>query len=232
MKGVVLLLLSAVFALAQINIAVAANMSFAMPKLIEAFHKYFPDQKVRFTIGSSGKLAAQILHGAKYDLFLSADSTYPKKLYVEGRAWSRPVVYALGELVVVSKEELQSLEDLAKLGRSAIANPRTAPYGQAAKEALQRSGLWETLQKKLVYGESIAQTVSYAIHGADAALIAKSALKAPNFPKLYTFEVDERLYEPIRQSMVIIEPKGASFFSFMLSRDAQKILKEYGYRTP
>ncbi len=230
MIRVLLICLISLSLFADIKIAVAANMSFVMPKLIEAFKKHHPQQKVRMTIGSSGKLAAQILNGANYDIFMSADSYYPLKLYERGKTWSRPVVYALGELVVASRKPLKSLQDLQNLKHIAIANPKTAPYGKAAKEVLQKSRMWESLQKRLIFGESIAQTVSYVLHGADAAFIAKSALYAPKFPKLYTLQLDPKLYKPIRQSMVLIDPKGASFFTFMLSGEAARILQNFGYR--
>ncbi|MRJ02492.1 MAG: molybdate ABC transporter substrate-binding protein [Epsilonproteobacteria bacterium] len=220
---------------AEVRVALAANMSFAMPKLIEEFHKRYPDIRVVTTIGGSGKLAAQIEHGADYDLFLSADELYPKRLYEKGRSYSRPVVYALGSLVVASRERaLRKVEELVELGRVAMANPRTAPYGEAARELLQKKGIWREIEPKLVYGESIAQTVGYLLHGADAALIAKSVLYSSKVPKLHYLEVDPSLYTPIRQAMVLLKRgrEGEALFTFLLSREAAQILEEFGYRVP
>ena len=234
LKAILLLAAAVSVALGDVRVAAAANVGFVLPKLIEAFNARHPEIKVTTTIGSSGKLYAQIAHGAGYDLYLSANYDYPKRLFEEGRSYTRPVVYALGRLVVVGKKPLDSLEDLTTLGRIAIANPKSAPYGAAAKEALIRAGLYERLEPRLIYGESIAQTVGYARHGADAAIVALSALKSGKLAGLKATEVDPKLYTPIRQGMVLVRPgaEAERFFAFLLSREAAAIFKEYGYGVP
>ena len=231
---IVVLLLIAFGLWADVKVAAAANMSFALPKLIEAFNEEYPTIKVFSTIGSSGKLAAQIAHGANFDLYLSANMSYPKKLVKQGIGYSRVLPYALGELMVVSRKPLRSLQELATLSRIAIANPKTAPYGAAAMEVLKDSGLYEKIRSRLVFGESVAQTVSYAMHGADAAFIPRSALFSPHFPKMHLLKIDPALYTDIRQGMVLLTKRedAQRFFVFLLSRKAAKILRNYGYRMP
>ena len=231
---VVVLLLIALGLWADVKVAAAANMSFALPKLIEAFNKEYPSIKVSTTIGSSGKLAAQIAHGANFDLYLSANISYPKRLAKQGIGYSRALPYALGELVLVSRKPLHSLEDLTTLTRIAIANPKTAPYGVAAMEVLKHSGLYEKIRSKLVFGESVAQTVGYAMHGADAAFIPRSALFSPHFPKMYLLKIDPSLYTKIEQGVVLLTKRedAQRFFVFLFSQKAAKILQNYGYRIP
>ncbi|MRI83334.1 MAG: molybdate ABC transporter substrate-binding protein [Nitratiruptor sp.] len=227
-------LLLATYAMAQIRVAIAANMSYAMPELLQAFHQRYPQIQVQTIIGSSGKLATQILHGAKYDLYLSADGSYPARLYHEGKSATRPITYALGSLVLVTRRPIADIHDLANLKRIAIANPKTAPYGAAAKELLQRLGLWKRLQDRLVYGESIAQTLHYALRGGvDGAIVARSAIAAHSIP-LHVMPLDPTLHSPIQQKMVLLKPSGpgALLFTFLLSPEAEGILRRYGYEVP
>jgi len=231
---IVVLLLCALPLFADVKVAAAANISFALPKLIEAFNEEYPAIKVSTTIGSSGKLAAQIAHGANFDLYLSANMSYPKRLTKQGIGYSRVLPYALGELVVVSRKPLHSLKDLTTLTRIAIANPKTAPYGVAAMEVLKHSGLYEKIRSKLIFGESVAQTVGYAMHGADAAFVPRSALFSPHFPKMYLLKIDPSLYTKIEQGVVLLTKTedAKNFFVFLLSQKAAKILQNYGYRIP
>lgn len=235
MKKIFALALASCSLFAAINVAVAANMSYAMPKIIEAFKKVYPSQQVKMTIGSSGKLTAQILRGAPYDLFLSANMLYPKRLYEKGFAYTKPLVYAKGAVVLFSKKKISSLQDLIKLHRIAIANPNSAPYGKAALEVLKKTHLYKKLRNKLIYGESVAQATAYALSATDAGFIAKSAMYSPKFKRLkqHFFPIDPSLYTPIDQGVVILQ-KGKRdevlrFFAFLFSKKAQNILQEYGY---
>ena len=234
MRKVVVFLLFGFFAFAKsINIAAAANMSFALPKLIESFTKSNPHIEVKTTIASSGKLALQIMRGASYDLFLSADMKYPKKLYKKGFAVTRPLIYAKGKLVFFSKRA--NLKDIAHLSTIAIANPKTAPYGKAAMEVLQKLNI-PNIEKKLLFGESVAQTTTYALHGAQGAFIAASALYSKTLKPLQKFAhpLDPKLYTPIKQGVVLIHNSDAAraFFVFLFSKEAAKILEDYGYIIP
>jgi molybdate transport system substrate-binding protein len=155
-----------------------------------------------------------------------------------------PIVYAQGALAYLSVKEQNLSKGMALLrdaniSKIAIANPKTAPYGVAAAEALTNVELYDVLKEKFVYGESISQTVTYATTAADIGFIAKSSLFSPqmsHFKKGINWsDVDEKLYRPIDQGMVILK-KGEgnaevkAFYDFMLSEKAREILKTFGYR--
>ena len=168
-----------------ITIAVAANVSYAIDDLRSAFGRLHPDIETRVVLGSSGKLTAQIRYGAPYDILMSADMRYPSALYDEGLAASPPIIYAQGALALLStkpQEFSKGMEILLSnhLKKIAIANPKTAPYGIAAAEALKKVGLYAKLKPKFIYGESISQTVTYATTAADIGIIAKSSLYSPH----------------------------------------------------
>jgi len=226
-----------------INIAVATNVSYAIEALTKKFNVAYPKTKVQVILGSSGKLTAQVKHSAPYSLLLSADMKYPKALYAEGLAVTKPVVYAQGILALLSMKErnygkkIQLLKS-PDIDKIAIANPKTAPYGIAAKEALVNAKLYEKLKKKFVYGESISQTVAYVTTAADIGIIAKSSLFSAQMSQykeaIHWVDVDASLYTPISQGMVILKGgKGnaevKAFYDFMLSKEAREILVSYGY---
>ncbi|MFA9373990.1 MAG: molybdate ABC transporter substrate-binding protein [Poseidonibacter sp.] len=229
-----------------INIAVAANVSYAINELKKEFNKQNPSTKVRVTLGSSGKLTAQITHQAPYDLFMSANMKYPEALYKKNIAISKPIVYAKGSLAFLSSKKqdfskgLKLLEDKS-IRKIAIANPKTAPYGIASMEALKNANIYENIKSKLVFGESISQTVAYSLSATDIGLIAKSSLFSPkmsNFKENINWkEVDSSLYTPINQGIVILKnakdnKEVKAFYDFMLSESAKKILQKYGYLLP
>lgn len=179
-------------------------------------------------------------------LFMSADMKYPNTLYEANLTASKPVIYAQGALAILSQKERNYCAEIFVLKhpdikKIAIANPKTAPYGIAAMEALKNVRLYKKLEKKFVYGESISQTVTYATTAADIGIIAKSSLYAPQMAQykeaIHWSEVDESLYTPINQGMVILD-KGRendelqAFYDFMLGEKAKIILEAYGYKTP
>ncbi len=228
----------------KINIAVAANVSYAIDDLIKEFNKTNPDTEVQVTLGSSGKLTAQIKNGAPYDLFMAANMKYPEALDKDGIAVTKPIVYAQGSLAILSAKKIDFSKGLDllkedKIKKIAIANPKTAPYGKATVEALKNANI--DVSKKFVYGESISQTVSYAITAADLGFIAKSSLyssKMKKFEKNSNWvDVDPKLYTPINQGIVILSKAKSSkdtkaFYDFILGEKAKKIFKEFGYLVP
>ena len=228
----------------EIKIAVAANVSYAIEPLKKAFYALYPKTNIEVILGSSGKLTAQIKNGAPYELFMSADMQYPEVLYKEGIAVTQPIVYAQGALAYFSvdpQDFTQGIKLLTddKIQKIAIANPKTAPYGVAAVEALKHAKIYDEVKEKLVYGESISQTVAYATRAADIGLIAKSSLFSPSMVHFKEgvnwSDVEERLYTPIDQGMVILKkaeynPEVKAFYDFMLSGEAKEILKNFGYR--
>jgi len=229
-----------------IRIAAAANVSYALPELIRAFHLHYPDITVQTTLGGTGTLTAQIRHGAPYDLLMAADLSYPQALYTEGLALERPLIYARGALALLSVQPRSFSKGLRllldkQIHTIAIANPKTAPYGKASFEALSHSGLLTQLKSKFVYGESIAQAVAYTVTAADIGLVARSSLYSSKMAA-YTegkqwISVDPALYRPIDQGMVILTAAKANvevrrWYDYILSAEAGKIWQRYGYLLP
>ena len=241
--AVVLVLLSSSLFADAIKIAVAANVSYAIEELKTEFGRIHPYTKVVVILGSSGKLTAQIRNGAPYGLFMSANMHYPKTLFEDKIATTKPRVYAQGALAYFSSKPVNFSLGIGlladkKVKKIAIANPKTAPYGKASLEALQNAKLYKQVKTKLVFAESISQVVSYAVTAADIGLIAKSSLYTPKMAVykegIHWASVDERLYTPIKQGLVLLKysHKNASyqaFYDFILSAKAKKILKKYGY---
>lgn len=230
----------------EINVAVAANVSYAIDDLKKEFNALYPETKVQVTLGSSGKLTAQIKNGAPYQLFMAANMKYPEALYNEGIAVTRPLVYAQGSLAYLSSKQQDFTKGIAltkdaTINKIAIANPKTAPYGKAAVEAMKNGGVLADVEKKFVFAESISQTVSYAVTAADIGFIAKSSLYSPKMAHFKEgvnwSDVDPKLYTPINQGIVVLKngeknSEVAAFYTFMLSAKAKKILQGYGYLVP
>ncbi len=229
-----------------INIAVAANVSYAINDLKKEFNKQYPDIKVRVTLGSSGKLTAQITHGAPYEIFMSANMKYPNSLYKNEIASTKPKVYALGSLALLSNKKqdlsqgLKVLKD-KKYRKIAIANPKTAPYGIASVEALKNLKMYNLIKPKLVFAESISQTVSYTVTATDIGIVAKSSLFSPKMKRfkkdINWKEIDPKLYTATKQGIVILKnakdkKEVKAFYDFMLSDKAKTIFKTYGYLLP
>jgi len=240
------LLLSTYSMAGTINIAVAANVSYAIDDLKEEFNKLYPDTEVKVTIGSSGKLTAQIKNGAPYQLFMSANMKYPKALYKDEIAVTKPMIYAQGGIALLSNKKqdftkgIKLLKD-KEISKIAIANPKTAPYGKAAVEAMKNSGVYNDIKRKLVYAESISQTVSYTVTATDIGVIAKSSLYSPQMAKfkkgINWGEVDPKLYTPINQGVVILKEgknnvEVEAFYNFILSKKAKRIFEDFGYLVP
>ncbi|QNF34457.1 molybdate ABC transporter substrate-binding protein [Adhaeribacter swui] len=227
-----------------LRVAVAANAQFVLKVLKTDFQKK-TGIDLEIISGSSGKLTAQIKNGAPYDLFLSADMAMPQNLYQAGFGLSKPKSYALGSLIVCSSANLDlknwpKLVNQAEITKIALANPKLAPYGQAAEAVLRQYKLWETLQAKLVFGESIAQVNTYLTTGAvklgftTEALIYESQNK-----KLKWVRVDRKLYPPIQQGVILLKhaqkenyAKAQQFYRYLFSAEAQQLFRQYGYLTP
>ena len=227
----------------QINIAVAANVSYAIGDLIKEFNKTNPNTEVLVTLGSSGKLTAQIKNGAPYHLFMAANMKFPKSLYDDNMAITKPIVYAQGSLAILSAKEMNFEKGIdvitqKQISKIAIANPKTAPYGAAAVEAIKNAKLYDSVESKFVYAESISQAVSYAITAADIGFIAKSSLYSDKMSmykeNINWVSVDSSLYTPIDQGIVLTSvakenTEAKAFYEFILSQKAKEIFKEYGY---
>jgi len=240
MKIVLLLLIGVILSAGDIKIAVAANVSYAIEDLKAEFNTLYPDIKVQVTLGSSGKLTAQIKNGAPYQLFMSANMRYPKSLYTDKIAITKPKVYAQGGLAFLSSKKrdfskgINLLKD-KKISKIAIANPKTAPYGKATLEALTNAKIYNDIKSKIVYGESISQTLTFTLRATDIGIVAKSLLFSPRMAKfkkgINWSELDSSLYTPISQGIVMLKDNRdvELFYNFILSQKAKKILKNFGY---
>lgn len=229
----------------SINVAVAANVSYAIEDIKIAFMKKYPDTRVKIILGSSGKLTAQIVHGAPYDVFMSANMLYPNTLYSKGLTQNKPVIYAQGGLSLLSKKSRDFSKGLdilleEDISRIAVGNPITAPYGKASFEALKNANILEKVKKKIVYGESISQTLSYTIKATDIGIVASSALYSPKLKRfsqgIHWQKLNTTLYTPIDQGIVVLKRTKSSavandFYNFILGDTAKAIFLKYGYNT-
>lgn len=245
MKHICILLVSFLVSLAtfaqQLRVAVAANAQFVSQKLKEEFKKE-AGIDADLTVSSSGKLTAQIEQGAPFDVFMSADMKYPQELADKGRTIDKPVIYAYGTLVMWSLQKRDLSKGLntvlsSDINKIAVANPKLAPYGEAAIAALGWHNLLEKAEPKIVYGESIAQVNQYLLTGAaDIAFTAKSVvLDTAMSGKGSWVEVNKSLYSPIAQGVVVIKNSANAdaakkFYRFLFSKKAKAIFVKYGYR--
>jgi molybdate transport system substrate-binding protein len=243
---VALLLLSTGQLSAQpVRIAVAANAQGLIKKLQTDFKKRTGLQ-TETIIGSSGKLTTQIKNGAPFDVFLSADTNFPEQLYTAGFGIKKPVVYALGSLIIFGDNKLdlnkwQNLLNTDLITKIAIANPKTAPYGRAAEEALTYYKLKEKVSVKLIYGESISQVNTYLQTGAVAIGFTTEAFvyEISNKSRFKWIRIDQKSYGPIAQGAILLtHAKGGRlaeatrFFDYLTSAAARKIISSNGYHLP
>lgn len=224
--------------------AVAANFAETAEALLPLFRDV-TGHDLQLTTGSTGKLYAQIGEGAPFDVLLSADASTPARLLDEGKAVEgTDFTYAVGRLTLWSTEPERIGEDgravleASDLRFVALANPALAPYGVAAREALQSLGLWETLQPKIVMGQNIGQTHSMVATGAaEVGFVALSALLGPRFENSGSrWVVPQDLFEPIRQDAVILDhgaenEAARAFLDFLRTPEATEVIDSFGYRT-
>ncbi len=228
----------------SLSIAAASDLVYCLDELHAAFRKAHPDVDLKSTTGASGNLFAQIQNGAPFDVFLSADLTYPRALIKAGLADENSLtVYAIGHLVVWTNKATvdvsAGLSALAGEGiqRIAIANPEHAPYGRAARAALEQGKFWESLQGKLVFGENIAQTAQFVETGnADAGIVALSLVLSPRLSKVGRWtEVPVDAYPKLEQAAIVTKrgasnPRAATYREFLRSPEARKVFDRYGFR--
>ncbi|WP_196889381.1 molybdate ABC transporter substrate-binding protein [Aureivirga sp. CE67] len=221
----------------ELLVAVAANMQYAMKEIGEEFTKK-TKIPVEYIVSSSGKLTAQITAGAPYDIFISANKKFPEALEKENKILGKQKTFAFGKLILWTKEDFKpSLEILSsdKVKKIALANPKTAPYGEAAKQVLQNLNLLGELKSKLVFGESVAQTNQFIdTKSATLGFTAFSTIHIPNkTEKGNWFLIPEKYYNPIEQTVVVLkgkkEKEAEQFYDFLSSDIAKEILKQNGY---
>ncbi len=240
--AVLLLAVSAAEA-GQLIIAVAANFTGASRDLVQRFER-LSGHRVKVSYGSTGKLFAQIDNGAPFELLLAADRAHPLRAVQQGLAQGDSrFTYARGQLVLWSAEpnlfsDGEHYLNTADFSRAAIANPKTAPYGLAAKQVLIRLGLWHRLQQRLVRGDSIAQTFQFTATGnAQLGFVASAQLRAwPGQPGSL-WQVPQSYYPPIEQQAVLLNkgrsnPVALQFLNFLKGSEARRIIRRHGYSVP
>lgn len=233
-----------VFAHAEVKVAVAANFKPTLVTLIDEYTRMHPRADIRVSSASTGVLYAQINRGAPFDIFLSADSDRPKRLEKSGLVEANTRKnYALGQLVLwrkgFSSVNAESLNTLT--GKLAIANPKLAPFGLAAKQAMQKLGTYTALQSRIVLGNNVSQTAHYVKSGAaEAGFVALSQVIQRSGQSKDYWLLPSHLYSPINQQMVVIKQSGRpehetqevmAFHHFILSDAGQSIITKSGYQS-
>lgn len=224
---------------AKLLIATAASAKFPMNKLIDAFTKK-EGVECELIVSSSGKLTAQIIEGAPYHLFISADMKYPNVLF-EKKLSNEPTIYGYGKLVLwtANKNINPSMDGLTKeeIKHIAVPNPKIAPYGEVAVEVLKYYNIYDKVEKKLVYGESVSQTNQFILSGAaELGFTSKSTVLSDEIKgKGNWIELARSSYAPIAQGAVMLkstnelETTAQAFLDFLSSSEGQAILEEFGY---
>jgi molybdate transport system substrate-binding protein len=233
-------LLSSRLSADQVSVAVAANFTDTSRRLAPLFEQA-SGHRLKISYGSTGKLYAQIANGAPYEVFLAADTARPQKAEQAGLAvpGSR-FVYARGRLVLWStKADLfetgEPYLQASGFAHLAMANPKTAPYGLAARQVLEHLGLWSSLQAKLVRGDSIAQTFQFVATGnAEAGFVADSQVKGWQGEAGSSWLIPQDDYEPIEQAAVLLQkgadrPAARAFLEFLKGDAARAVIEGYGY---
>ncbi len=227
--------------ISTISVAAAANLRDVLEELKQAYSKENPNKKVEIAFGSSGLLVQQMMNGAPFDLFLSADSVFPEKLKAQNKTSGNSEIYAFGKVALwSSKQDVSKGLNLIldeKIKKIAIANPELAPYGKNTVEALKKLGLYSKIEYKIVWAENINQVAQFASTGsADVGFIALSNAKNKEMIARGNFyELSEKECSPIAQSGIVIKGKNEheaeSFFNFIRSEKVVDIWKSYGYQT-
>lgn len=229
------------------TVAAASDLKFALEEIAARFERE-GSPRLKLVFGSSGNFAAQLLQGAPFHLFLSADESYVFRLADAGLTRDRGRLYAKGRLAIIVPRGSRlapdgELKDLAaalqdgRVQRFAIANPEHAPYGQRAREALQHAGLWPAIVPRLVYGENVSQAAQFATSGAaQGGIVALSLAQAGPVAALSRHgPIPESYHRPLAQRMVLMKNAPAAAVAFhdhLLSDSARAVLLRHGFAAP
>jgi molybdate transport system substrate-binding protein len=228
-------------------VAAASDLQYALADVAEAFSRA-TGLSVKLALGSSGNFTRQIIQGAPFEVFFSADEDYVRELAERSLTLDRGVAYAIGRLVlyvpkgspVKADPDMNDLAAAAadgRLRRLAIANPEHAPYGRAARAALMQKGLWDKLQARLVLGENISQAAQFALSGSvEAGLIARSLAISDRMASQGSFALlPQESHPPLRQRMVLLKGAGETarrFYAFVQTSPARAAFERYGFELP
>jgi molybdate transport system substrate-binding protein len=231
---------------AEVRVAAAADLQFAMVDLGQQY-KNQSGNTVNVTYGSSGNFFSQILNGAPFDLFFSADVDYPRQLVIANLA--NPATfykYALGRIVIwvppgskidVAQQKWSALLD-PSVQKIAIANPEHAPYGRAAVAAMHKAGVYEKVKAKLVLGENISQAAQFVQSGnAQIGIVALSLALSPAMKSGERWEIPADAHPPIEQGAILLsnaknKDAARAFLEFLKSESAVATLAKYGFALP
>jgi molybdate transport system substrate-binding protein len=229
------------------TLAAASDLKFAIEEVAAQFERS-TGQRLRLVFGSSGNFYSQILQGAPFHLFMSADEDFVFKLADAGKTADRGRLYAYGRIgVMVPKggpvkadgefKALAAALAAGRLKKFAIASPDHAPYGMRAKEALQHAGLWSRIEPLLVVGENISQTAQFATSGStEGGIVAYSLALAPQVARLGDFAlIPESWHKRLAQRMVLMRDAPAparAFYDYLSTPEAQAIMVKYGFAMP
>jgi molybdate transport system substrate-binding protein len=238
-----------------VTVAVASNLKPVFEEIFKSFKRTHPQaQSMRIVYGSSGNLASQMKHGAPYDLFISADESYPLRLVEAGLTQDRGVIYAVGHLALITSAAATTAavttaglalnsdpENIKALLRSAqkiaIANPDLAPYGRASVQYLQAIKMWGDLQGRLIFAENISIAAVYVSTGAvKVGITALSLAKSPELAtKIQYVALPDNLHAPILQRMVLKRnpvPSAVALYDYLQGPAAKQVLLNSGYSMP
>ncbi len=229
-------------------IAAAASLRPAMDEVVAAYRQEAKAGAIEIAYGASGNLARQVIAGAPFQVFLAADEATVAQVHAAGRGIDAGRVFALGRLVLAAPrgttlpldarlDGLQAAIASGAVRRIAIATPQLAPYGLAAQQALEKTGLWPAARERLAFGENVAQAAQFVASGAaEIGFAAKSTMLAPALAeRLRWVVVESSLHAPILHRMVLIQGAGADargLYAFMRGDAARAILGRYGLDAP
>ena len=226
-----------------LKIAAAGSLRYIIEDIKLKYSEKHPNTKILITIGASGQLAQQIIHGAGFDFFMSADNVFPTKLQALGLVDGQVRIYAYGRLAIWSNmtdvsKGIQVVKD-KNVARISIAKPEIAPYGERAVQCLKYYNLFEGVKNKLVYADNIAQAAQFAETGnAELAIIAYSLILGSELKNKGSYYiVDSKSYKPLDQACVILKkekqnPEAEKFMNFVLSSYCTPIFEKYGFTIP
>ena len=223
-------------------VVVAANMKDAFTEIQNQFQKENKGE-LKVIYGSSGNFASQIMNGAPFHLFISADEQYPLELFKKGKTVNEGSVYAIGKLALIANKgkgitldgsKGKMADAIKKANKIALAKPELAPYGRASVEYLKANNLWELANSKIVYADNIAMAAMFVTTGsADIGFTALSIAKSPSVARqISSVELNDG-YQPIKQRMVLIKnatPDAVRLYEFMQASKAKEILMAHGYQ--
>lgn len=228
----------------KVRIAIAVALVPAMSDIEKIFEDENPGVDLEVVSGASGKITSQIINGAPYDIFASADMEFPEKLKSQGLTAEGPDIYAEGFLVIFTVKKIDISKGITavtddQVEKIALANPDTAPYGRAAVNALKKAGLFQAIKKKLVYAGNTSQAAQYVITGSDIGFTARSLMFDPSMLKykenINWVTLPEKTAPLLKQGIVLLSKSrkndsAVKVYRYMLSEKAKSVFKKYGYR--